>query len=122
MDYIINPWWFYLVQICDGLIDFANLCGFIAISVGILIIVMLYIDGGCHIEAEAMSKWKKNSIRAIICGFICFIISIAIPTSETLIRMQIAKFGTYSNAEKVLNVIDEKTDALIEAIGSSKKD
>lgn len=36
--------------------------------------------------------------------------------------MQIAKFGTYSNAEKVLEVIDEKTDALIDAIGSVKED
>ena len=119
MDYIISPWWFYLVQICDGLIVFANVCGFIAISVGILIIPMLYI-GGCHIDDEATSKRKKNCIRAIICGFICFIVGIAIPTSETLIRMQIAKFGTYSNAEKVLNVIDEKTDALIDAIGNGK--
>ena len=97
-----------------------NLCGFIAISVGILIIPTLNI-GGCHIDDEAISKWKKNSIRAIICGFICLIVSIAIPTSETLIRMQIARFGTYSNAEKVLEVIDEKTDALIDAIGSVKE-
>lgn len=122
MDYIINPWWFYLLQICDELIDFINVCGFIAFSVGVLIITLLYIDGGCHVDDKTTSKWKKNSIRAIICGFICFIVSMAIPTSETLIKMQIAKFGTYSNAEKVLNVIDEKTDALIDAIGSSKKD
>lgn len=121
MEYVINPMWFYWLQICDELGQFVAVCGFFVIIGGIVMAIALYFDGGCYIDDEAISKWKKNIIRAIICGIICSIVSIAIPTSETLIKMQIAKFGTKDNVEVVLQTIDDKTDKLIEAIGKDGK-
>lgn len=120
MEYIINPMWFYWLQICDGLSDIIMALGLFATIGGIAIVVGVFMDDGCFLDDEAIPKWKKNSVRAIICGIICAIVSIAIPTSETLIKMQIAKFGTKDNVEVVLQTIDDKTDKLIEAIGKDK--
>lgn len=121
MEYIINPMWFYWLQICDGLSDFLKACGVFAILGGIAIFIVVFMDDGCFIDDEAIPKLKKIAVRTIICGIICAIVSVAIPTSETLIKMQIAKFGTKDNVEVVLQTIDDKTDKLIEAIGKDDK-
>ena len=76
----------------------------------------------CEADYNRSKKRLKVYKCMAIFGAVMFTTSILLPKEETLIKMQIAKFGTYSNAEKVLEVIDEKTDALIDAIGSVKED
>ena len=119
MDYIINPWWFYLVQMCGTLIDLFCVFGTLIFAVGATFWLMNYLE---FFDRDSDKKSLARLKRICIIGVVMFILGALIPTEDTLIKMQIAKFGTYSNAEKVLNVIDEKTDALIDAIGSSKKD
>lgn len=123
MDYIINPWWFYLVQMCGTFKCMFYIFGTIIIFIGTVLFVGKYIEvvfyeSDCNSDKKMFAQLK----RACIIGVIVFILGALIPTEDTLIKMQIAKFGTYTNVEKVLNVIDEKTDALINAIGNSKKD
>lgn len=118
MDYIINPWWFYLVQVCGTLGLHLRLIGKLMFFGGVTLWVVKYIyvlddEPICDSDKRLLTRFK----RICIIGVIVFILGALIPTKDTLIKMQIAKFGTYSNAEKVLNVIDEKTDALIKAIG-----
>ena len=123
MDYIINPWWFYFVQGSGTFKYMFYLCGTIILFIGTVLLVgkcvdIYYDDSTCDLDKIFLTRFK----RVCIIGAVIFILGALIPTKDTLIKMQIAKFGTYSNAEKVLNVIDEKTDALIKAIGSNKKD
>ena len=123
MDYIINPWWFYLVQMCGTFKSMFYIFGATIIFIGIALLVakcvdIYYDDSTCDLDKIFLTRFK----RVCIIGVVIFILGALIPTKDTLIKMQIAKFGTYSNAEKVLNVIDEKTDALIKAIGNSKED
>ena len=118
MDYIINPWWFYLVQMCGTFKCMFYIFGAIIIFIGTVLFVGKYIEvvfyeSDCDSDKKMFARLK----RACIIGVIVFILGALIPTEDTLIKMQIAKFGTYTNAEKVLKVIDEKTDALIKAIG-----
>lgn len=111
MDYIINPQWFYLVQMCGILIDLFCIIGTIIFTAGATfwLIEFFCMDS----DKKLIARFK----RVCIIGAVIFILGALIPTEDTLIKMQIVKFGTYNNAEKVLNVIDEKTDALIKAIG-----
>lgn len=123
MDYIINPWWFYFVQVCGTLIDLFCIIGALIFIFGVTLWLInyfvLYEDKStCDSDRKCLARFK----HIYIIGAVMFIIGTLIPTEDTLIKMQIAKFGTYSNAEKVLNVIDEKTDALIDAIGNNKED
>lgn len=121
MDYIINPWWFYFVQVSGTLKFMFYLVGMIILFTGAVLLVakcvdIYYDDSTCDLDKIFLTRFK----RVCVIGAVIFILGALIPTKDTLIKMQIAKFGTYSNAEKVLNVIDEKTDALIKAIGNGK--
>lgn len=121
MDYIINPWWFYFVQVSGTLKFMFYLVGMIILFTGAVLLVAKYVDiyfGNSTYDSEKI--FLTRSKRVCIIGAIMFILGTLIPTEDTLIKMKIAKFGTYDNAEKVLNVIDEKTDALIKAIGNGK--
>lgn len=116
MDYIINPWWFYFVQVSGTLIDLFCIIGALIFTAGA---TLWSIEFFCR---DSDKKLIARLKRVCIIGAVIFILGTLIPTEDTLIKMQIAKFGTYSNAEKVLEVIDDKTDALIDAIGSVKED
>ena len=123
MDYIISPWWFYLVQVCGTLGLLLGLIGALMFFGGAALWLVKYFDVYEYKSiCDSDKKWFAQSRRICIIGAVVIILSALMPAEDTLIKMQIAKFGTYSNAEKVLEVIDEKTDALIDAIGSSKKD
>lgn len=119
MDYIINPWWFYFVQVCGTLIDLFCIIGALVFVAGTILWFMNYLE---FFGRDSDKKLLAQLKRVCIIGAVMFILGTLIPTEDTLIKMQIAKFGTYDNAEKVLNVIDEKSDALIDAIRGSKKD
>ena len=117
MDYIINPWWFYLVQMCGTLIDLFCIIGTLIFAVGAFLWLMNYLE---IFERDSDKKLLARLKYICIIGIVMFVLGTLIPTEDTLIKMQIAKFGTYTNVEKVLNVIDDKTDALIDAIGNGK--
>lgn len=123
MDYIINPWWFFLAQACGTLKLLLGLIGALMFFGGAALWLVKYFDvykdkSICESDKKLLTQFK----RVCIIGAVVLILGALTPTEDTLIKMQIAKFGTYSNAEKVLEVIDEKTDALIDAIGSVKED
>ena len=123
MDYIINPWWFYLVQVCGALKDILCIIGAMFLFIGA---VFWLVKCSVVFEGESLCGSDKRlltlSKRLTILGAVVLFLGMLTPTEDTLIKMQIAKFGTYSNSEKALEVIDEKTDALIDAIGSVKED
>ena len=123
MDYIISPWWLYLVQVCGRLGPLLALIGALMFFGGAALWLVKYFDvcedkSICDSEKRLLTRFK----RICIIGAVVIILGALTPTEDTLVKMQIAKFGTYSNAEKVLEVIDDKTDALIDAIGSRKED
>lgn len=121
MDYIISPWWFYAMQVCSGLRIAFVIIGGTALFAGVVLYLATTI--GMYGEPDEDEKRMLNlSKRAAIIGMILTLIAVFTPSTKTLIKMQVAKFGTYSNAEKVLDVIDDKTDALIDAIGSDKEE
>ena len=123
MDYIISPWWFYLVQVCGRLGLLLGLIGALMFFGGAAPWLVKYFD---VYEYKSIFDSDKRlltlSKRLSILGAVVIILGALMPAEDTLIKMQIAKFGTYPNAEKVLEVIDDKTDALIDAIGSNKED
>lgn len=121
MDYIINPWWFYAMQVCGGARIAFGVFGGLVFVLGAVVYIATNI--GMYGEPDEDEKRMLNlSKRAAIVGIILTIIAVFAPSTKTLIKMQIAKFGTYDNAEKVLEMIDEKTDALIDAMESDKED
>ena len=133
MDYIINPWWFYLIQVLGTAKMLLLFIGIIPFGIGAALwfykreeMYDACDEDDCRLYYSCKESYNRDKKQlklykcAAIIGAVMISISILLPTEETLIKMQIAKFGTYPNAEKVLKVIDEKTDALIDAIGNGK--
>lgn len=117
MDYIINPIWFYAIQIVNGLNMLFNISfvlSLIAIFVFCLIYSIVYDEVGGN-ELKRLHKYIKCSVVIFIISTICFIV---IPTKETIIYMLVAKFATYSNAQITLDGIKSAVDYIIQAIGS----
>lgn len=119
MNYIIDPMWFYWVSVVDGF------RGAIAVVTAILVVVTIVLfvvaffwkSGGDDDPAKAVTK---KACTFMVIAAVCGLLMIAIPSKQTLIEMQVAKFATYENAEWTVETIKQAVDYIVEAVGSLK--
>lgn len=127
MDYIINPVWFYLFQFIAGIrvlaIVASILIGIAAIVIFIYVCVLSAELGECYHNTDRISRlttlrasWLKHLKKVIVWFCIIVIISIAIPTQETILRMMIAHFATEDNVSMVFNKIIEGAQYILDKI------
>jgi len=127
MNYIINPNWFYWINVADGLRTAFTTT---AVVFGIIEIIMLVIATICYCqgkdygENDSDYKMAKALIKPIIIAGIVTVVSIVaavfIPSREALIEMQVAKFATYENAEWTVDAIKGVVDYIVNAIQNMK--
>lgn len=102
MEPVINPWVFYLIDGADtlkwGALFFGFIIGFILLGCG-----ALSIDESCSKEEEksAIKKMKTGTTICII-GIVLFLI---VPSSETAMKMAIAKNVTYDAVDAAKDVV-----------------
>ena len=115
MNYIIDPMWFYWVQIINALR--------IACIAGIAISVFIAVFGGLAINDFVCNEGKAYKVLFITCGIV-FTISVIgaifIPSRDTLISMMVAKYATYDNAQSVVDAVKSAVDYVVQAIQSVK--
>lgn len=114
--YIINPAWFYWVNV----VNHTKAIMFIFAAVLLLSAIGAYLVFMDALFAEERERYEKVIPKMAIAGIVCVIIAIFIPTKETLIEMQIAKYATWENTEWTVGVIKEAVDYIVNAIGSIK--
>ena len=92
---IINPWFFYVLQLAN------NLRGFLAIVSGIstFIGILLCIENN-------ISHVKRWFIIAII----CFMLFSMFPSQDTLLLMKASEFVTYDNVNLTVNTLKAAID------------
>ncbi len=116
--YIINPMWFYWVNIANTAKTAFGILAGILFLLG-LCSVWALIDSDLFDDEETEKYWKAT--RWVIAGgLVCLIAAIFIPTKNTLIEMQIAKYATWENAEWTVGAIKDAVDYIVDAIGSIK--
>ena len=132
MNYIINPMWFYWISVVDG-IKGALICSLIlsmVISFTFFTIIMVdYRDEAYNPEAWCVSEstiteykmFRKYLIISVIVLAVSAIGLIFIPSKNTLIEMQIAKYATYENAEISVESIKSAVDYIVNAIKGAGK-
>lgn len=120
MNYIIDPMWFYWVGVVDGLrgVLFAvtvilGIVAFILFAVGFF---AEYDDG----EDDVAKSVTKKACAFMVIAAVFGLLMIAIPSKQTLIEMQVARFATYENAEWTVETIKQAVDYIVEAVGSLK--
>ena len=126
MTYIINPMWFYWLAVADRACQLVRTAAILlfVFSVGLLIAVAFCrhivfdcdeCSKGCS-EYKAGGKVQRVAIVLFVVAVILFIIHAFIPSRETLIEMQIARFATVENAEWALDAVKSATDYIVSAI------
>ena len=105
---IINPIWFYLSDISDGLSTLFGLCTLVLMGISVGLVICLSLDGKNPIN----SYIKKMFILMLILG----IISIILPDKETCYQMMIASQVTDTNVEKAVDTIKDVTDYIVEKV------
>ena len=96
---IINPWYFYALQL------FTNLRGSL-IALGTVLLIFGII---CFIENDISHKSYKVTSK-LIAGMICLIVALMIPSRETLLLMKAAEFVTYDNANLTVEALKSAID------------
>lgn len=121
MNYIINPTWFYWLQLSNGA---KVVCCIFLIASIVLFIVMLavYLTNVdcCGFDDEYTKRYYKYVKKCFIACVAFAIAIVVIPSKNTLIEIQIAKYATYDNANWTLETIKSAVDYIVEAIKSIK--
>ena len=102
MEPVISPWVFYLIDVASDLKWGAFIFGFI---VGLIFIMYgsCLIDETCTKDEEKYAKKKvKTGIAILIIGFAFFLI---VPSSETVMKMVVAKNVTYDAVDAAKDVV-----------------
>lgn len=120
MNYIINPMWFYWVNVADTLVVIlAVLFVFAMVScviTGIFTITTLMYGA----DDEDHKAAKRIFKRCFIAAAVSAVAVILIPTKNTLIEMQIARYATYENVEITIDTIKSAADYIVDAMKSVK--
>ncbi len=123
-NYIIDPIWFYWLQICDTFRVFIIMSG--VILSGISIFCALFSVYCTLVSLEDLSgeykirskKWERKAITHIVVGVICVFIGVFIPSKRTLIEMELAKHTTYENINIIVESIENYTDHIIDKLNN----
>ena len=105
MKPVISPWVFYLIDNASGLkwgaFIFGVIVGLIFIMYGAFLLDLL--DEVCTKDEEKYAKKKvKTGIAILIIGFAFFLI---VPSSETVMKMVVAKNVTYDAVDAAKDVV-----------------
>lgn len=110
-EYIINPTWFYWVNIVNSVKTIMLMLTIISL-IATLFTAFFSLD-----EEDSESKYyEKIALKMSVVTIVCLIIAVFIPTKETLIEMQIAKYATWENTEWTIEAIKDVVDYIINAI------
>ena len=110
--YIINPAWFYWVNIADGIKIIMSLLA-VASLVASFLSALISLD---DTDTATSKKFEKMALKMFIVAIVCIILSLFIPSKETLIEMQIAKYATLENAEWTVDAIKDVADYIANAV------
>lgn len=119
MEYIINPMWFYWIEVADTIE---------ALSIGAMVILLIsaiILAATASIDDEFKennaAKTKRNVMVLCLIGLaISAFVCIIVPSRDTLISMQIAKLATHDNVNLTVDKIKEIVDYIISAVKEIK--
>lgn len=115
MTPIINPWWFYLVDVI-GNFKSACLALLLIIVIGFAAIFLIEVGGDAdELELDKV-KVIKTLKKMVIVGALVITFDMFLPTKETCYKMMVASQVTEENVKKAEDVIKDSVDYIFEKI------
>ncbi len=123
MDYIINPAWFYWIEVVNGLKGVA--IGTLAVSIVCAILFCAFYFGAksmirqfpscCSEEKARLPIYKKGFTISCIVLPIAICAVVFIPSKTVLIEMMVARVATYDNVALTVDGIKSVVDYIVNA-------
>lgn len=119
-NYIIDPMWFYWLQVADDVKFLSALVG----SIGGIVAAAfwLWAVGSGEVDFEEGKRVAKTAKRYAIMFCLIFIIGIFIPSKQTLIEMEIARHATYGNVDSIKEQIKDAADYILDKLEGKDED
>lgn len=120
-DPIISPWFFYFIDIAQALDNFfcalLGCSGFISITCGVAWGSLTMDSDLADRYREEKDRWFRRMKISVACTVGLALITIAIPSSETLYKMLVASMVTPDNIQivqdNVVKFISDVADAVM---------
>lgn len=109
---IVDPMWFYWISVVDNVKCVFSVIAFIVSAMLIATIIIMAAE--CDDLDEFRQAFKKFKGLQIGTFTVCLVLMICfMPSSETLIKMEIAKHATYENTTIAIEKIEEVAKDII---------
>lgn len=96
---IVNPWFFYVLQLTGNLRGMLVVIGGLAMAIGI----MLFIENDIVHKSYKVKPWIIGSV-------ICFAFVAIFPSEKTLLLMKASEFVTYDNVNLTVDTFKSAID------------
>jgi NADH:ubiquinone oxidoreductase subunit 6 (subunit J) len=111
MEPIINPWFFYLVNLLDRVLIVTTIVLIISV-IGVVFTLFVLSDNLFdEEEAKTCKKWNKISMIALL---ISTFMLVATPSKETVYEMVVASYITENNIEAAKDNAKDLVDYIID--------
>lgn len=117
MTPIINPMWFYWLEVFNGLgevLFWVGILGFVMLGLILMISFM-----SCDPLADDAAK--KTIIFTIVFG-VLVVISIFIPSEQTMYKMMLANYATTDNITEITTSIQNGVDYIFDKIENTDEE
>lgn len=114
MNYIIDPKFFYLADICETIKAISFVLSIVSGGILIFMAFLIYDEYSYYSndsEYKLLKKWTK--IAGIVLA-ISLTLLLFVPREATLYKMQLAKLTTVENVDKTFEYIDKAVDKILE--------
>ena len=118
MNYIIDPMWFYWIEVVDGLKGI--LLTFMILSIVATVIFFIGLMTDYDMDDKGYKIFKKLAPISASLTILFAVLFIFCPSKNSMIEMQVARFATYENAEWTIDTIKNAVDYIVQAIKSIK--
>ena len=114
---IINPIWFYMMDVSDKLILITGIVFFLCIIVVIVFFITLPITLDEISDDDFKKMFKYLIISLSVSGFLLMVV----PSQDTMMKMLIAQNITYERVEGGEEMVKDTVDYIFEKIDESKE-
>lgn len=104
---IIDPMWFYYINVVDNLGIWAVIFSFVSVIV-LIVCYIAYNDDDTLFSKGSIGR--KIFVTSSILSPILFLISVLIPSKETMMQMMIASYVTKENVSMVSNEVKNSAE------------
>jgi len=112
MDNIINPAWFYWLNVVDNIRTTAEVVMFIVICTAFVTLLLTWFDDSCL----TLQKAKKYLIVIGVILLVAIMIVLFVPSRQAMIEMQVARYATYDNVSLTVDGIKEIADYIVASV------